>query len=160
MPNLMPSDFVAGSRVLPANRTRAEAPIDPRLTLMGALEASLDVSRNSLLALDLAGIEQETAAQIGLIHELNELRRRKAIAPACARESGEDAKTGKSPGSLALEKRLSESRNRILEAVRVQAAFLTRARGKLRILANMLAGPTVIYGPWGTRNDGPGTRTF
>jgi hypothetical protein len=42
-----------------------------------------------------------------------------------------------------------QSRGRIIEAVRLQAALLSRARGKLRVLANMLRGPSALYGPLG-----------
>jgi hypothetical protein len=45
--------------------------------------------------------------------------------------------------------KVRQGRGRIIEAVRLQAALLSRARGKLQVLANMLSGPSVLYGPTG-----------
>jgi hypothetical protein len=45
------------------------------------------------------------------------------------------------------EEELRRSCQRVLEATRLQAALLARARTKLRVLANMLAGQSVNYGP-------------
>jgi hypothetical protein len=36
---------------------------------------------------------------------------------------------------------------RICHAIRLQAALLVRLQNKLRVLANMLAGPGLTYGP-------------
>jgi hypothetical protein len=113
-----------------------------RLAWMGELEASLLGSRTALLALDLAGIEQGTREQIGLIREFDALRRRP---PG---EAGELVLAVRALElELELEKELRRCGARILEAIRLQAALLARAQYKLRVLANMAAGPSVDYGP-------------
>ncbi len=110
-------------------------------TLMCALEASLGASRKALLALDLAGIEQGTQEQVSLIHEFDAVLRRNRATPST--RSAE-----RSPDFAdASEQELLRSRKRLLDAIRLQAALLARARCKLRVLANMLAGPSVGYGP-------------
>lgn len=100
------------------------------LELMGELEASLDGSRKALLALDLAGIEMRTREQVGLLRRLEAVRQRSMLADPPAQRD-ETKRCG----------------NRILQAARLQAALLARARAKLRVVANMLAGQSVTYGP-------------
>jgi hypothetical protein len=115
---------------------------------MGELQTSLHGSRKALLALDLGGIERETSNQAVLIQEFDALLRRGALAPPAAEESAFDW----SACTPELEEKLRRSVSRILDAVRLQAALLARAQGKLRVLANMLAGPSVLYGPLLARN--------
>ena len=110
------------------------------------LEASLRRSREALLALDLAGIEAGTREQVSLFREFDALLRRSLAAVAATRTT-ETTSSGLR-AQPELEEELRRSRDRILDALRLQAALLARAQSKLRILANMLAGPTVpYYGP-------------
>ncbi len=106
-----------------------------RIRLLGALEASLLRSQKALLRLDLEGIHRGTREQVGLVAELA------AIPMRCA---------GEPTDVLAGEIRQGEVRT--LQAARVQAALLARGRAKLRMLANMLAGPGVNYGPFPGRD--------
>jgi hypothetical protein len=130
--------------------------IPERLKVLRELETSLNGSRRALLALDLAGIEQGTREQIGLVRELRRFPERavkvKMIRRGREKLSGlevEAQETGGNetvpwPREAAEEIRRSELA--VLQAARVQAALLARAQRKLRILANMLAGPTLNYG--------------
>ena len=113
-----------------------------RLALMNALEASLHRSRKALLALDLAGVERGTIEQTGLIRECGEILWSEVPIDL-------SAGTNKLEGQQKelLKKELGLCQQRILEAGRLQAALLARAQSKLRVLANMLAGPSVIYSP-------------
>lgn len=107
-----------------------------RLQLLQELEASLSGSRQALLALDLAGIEQGTREQVGLVRELQSFPDMQMPQPG--------AETPSSPRETVEEVRRCEQS--VLQAVRVQAALLARAQRKLLILANMLAGPSLDYG--------------
>jgi hypothetical protein len=133
---------------------REEELLRARQVLMAKLEASLQGSRKALLALDLPQIECETGDQIGLILEFGALLRR-CKACAAADRSAEPRAPGLRTPFLELEEELERSQNRILDALRLQAALLTRTQRKLRVLANMLAGPTVSYGPLLARDGGP-----
>ena len=117
------------------------------LALMLELEASLRGSKNSLLALDLPRIEQGTVEQIALIERLNGV-----LSPTFpAAQSCEPTGTaGSFASTRALENEFQGRCRRIMELVRLQAALLTRAQTKLRVLANTLAGPASAYGPSGT----------
>ncbi len=125
-----------------------------RLKLLRELESSLRGSRQALLALDLAGIEQGTREQVGLVRELQRLPRRgiQMAGPALEQRSkgreGETKKNGASElpaWSREAAEEVRRSEEAVLQAARVQAALLARARRKLRILANMLAGPSLNY---------------
>jgi len=102
-----------------------------RLKLLQDLEASLNGSRRALLALDLAAIEQGTREQVGLVLEMQRLCERTLRSETAPQQE------------IAEEIRRSEEA--VLQAARVQAALLARAQRKLRILANMLAGPSLNY---------------
>ena len=106
----------------------ADESIPARLAWMGELEASLDGSRKALLALDLSGIERGTREQVGLIRKF------------------EGMKVDSIARAPDLEKELRRQGTTIMGAVRLQAALLARAQGKLRVLANMLAGTSADYG--------------
>ena len=135
---MMPTDSLVTGCAAPANAgARANEFVLARLAWLGELEASLTGSRKALQALDLAGIEQRTREQVDLIREFDALRRR---------QTGDDGAPGFAVGAPELEKELRRSGTRILEALRLQAALLARARCKLRVLANMLAGPSIDYG--------------
>ncbi len=134
---------------------QADALLWARVALMSELEASLRGGRKALLALDLPGIEHGTNEQAGLIREFEALLRRDTPAPARESQSGEEAKAGLIAGSAELEEELRRSVCRILEAARLQTALLARAQCKLRVLANVLAGPSVIYGPLLGRDRAP-----
>ena len=132
---------------------QADALLWARVALMSELEASLHGSRKALLALDLPGIEHGTNEQAGLIREFEALLKRDTLMPALERQPGEEAKAGLIAGSPELEEKLRRSVCRTLEAARLQTALLARAQCRLRVLANMLAGPSVIYGPLLAPND-------
>jgi len=110
------------------------------LAWMGKVEASLHGSREALLALDLAAIEGRTREQAGLIREFEATRRGIALSDL-ARPPGLEPAL-----ETERKKELRRSAERILEAVRLQAALLARAQSKLGVLANMLAGPSIDYG--------------
>ena len=109
-------------------------PAQTRLTLLRQLQASLSRSCTALLALDLAGIERGTREQVGLSQELA------ADLPRAGRELAGGAR-----------EELRQNELGILQALRLQSALLARARCKLRVLVNMLAGPSASYGPLGLR---------
>jgi hypothetical protein len=108
-----------------------------RLGTVTRLAASLDRSRKALLALDLGAIEAGTREQWDLVRELDLVSRRRA----------EDGPQGPSADSPELEHRLQQSELLVRDSARLHAALLARMRGKLRVLANMLAGPSVTYNP-------------
>ena len=128
---------------------RAEELLRARLVLMHELEASLEGSRKALVALDLAQIESGTSDQAGLILEfaalLERCRSSRAAQPGAPRLRSYPRE---------LKEKLCGSQNRILDALRLQVALLARAQGKLRVLGNMLADPTVPYGPLLARGSG------
>jgi hypothetical protein len=115
--------------------------------LLRDLELSLHRSRKALLALDLAGIEFETGEQRRRLRELAPLLwPGRELAGAGIRLDGEkESASDRDPahGAASL-----SSAKAILEAARLQAALLRRAQGKMRVLANMLAGSAVTYGPF------------
>jgi hypothetical protein len=105
--------------------------------------------------LDLAGIESGTREQTALLKKLLAMRQRgRAALPA--EFSPVPAAELRTPGVYGseLEEQLRQSERRILEAVQLHAALLGRAQCKLRVLANMLAGPSITYGPFLARNSG------
>ena len=98
--------------------------------------AVLPLRRNVVSSsLDLAGIEQRTSEQAGLMKKFDAMRRQ-----------SRDGTQGFPTPSAGLEKELRLSGTRILEAARLQSALLARAQSKLRVMANMLADPSVDYG--------------
>lgn len=112
---------------------------------MAALESSLEGGRKALLALDLSGLGARTQEQILLCHELA------AVLEQAGREG--DALPGrlesaKGLGTLPLQlEEVQMMAKHIVSAVRLQCALLARSRTKLRVMANMLAGPGAAYGP-------------
>lgn len=114
-----------------------------RLMLMGELEASLELSRKALLELDLLKIESETQRQASWIQKFHALMQ-PAVVPM-ERSAVPNALRGFLPFAEA-EQECKRSQARIFDALRLQAALLARARAKLRVLGNMLAGPTAPYG--------------
>ncbi len=138
---------------VPAALAADEERLRVRVALLQALEASLEGSRKALLALDLSGIERGTSEQMGLIRELD------AVAGGAAERPPAGGRCRPMPeidtsfvGELEQEAR--RSAQRILEALRLHRALLARAQGKLRVLANMLASPSVPYGDLLARNRG------
>ena len=151
----MTSDCISTIAFLSQPPGNEEERLRTRLILMGELEASLQASLKALLALDLANIENETRHQIGLIREFD--AQLQASRAAAAREkSAEPGSCGAQVAVPELEETLVRSQKRILDALRLQAALLARARCKLRVLANMLAGPSGPYGPLLARDGGLG----
>jgi hypothetical protein len=150
---LMPADLLAAGQIpSAAARERADALLWAGIAVMGELQASLHSSRKAVLALDLGGIEQETGKQAGLVREFASLHGRGVGMPATENkkprvEREEDVPSTLSAATPGLPEKFRRNADSILHAVRLQAALLARAQSKLRVLANMLAGPSVIYGP-------------
>jgi hypothetical protein len=133
-----------------------------RLAQLRALEVSLERSRGALLALDLQGIDRGTSEQVVLIRELEAAGRqaaeRLAEGRTRAKREFEVELAGDLKGGLkdeldeqdeqrdGLKNETRRSAQRILEGLRLHRALLARVRGKLRILANMLAGTSEPYG--------------
>jgi len=141
----MLTDSIPARRILPANAGQLAAELLPdRLAVMRELEASLQGSRKALLALDLA-IERGTREQVRLIRELEMVLRRPTASSAIGRQPAEDAAQGLPACAPELEEELRRCESRVRDGARLQAALLARARSKLRVLANMLADPSVTY---------------
>jgi hypothetical protein len=135
-----------------------------RLALMRELQASLLASRKALLALDLAAIGQGTREQVELSRKLGRniggrgksagrigrrmeprpVARCAALAPELEPGLGPELGPELEPE---LKAELRRAEFELWQALRLQSALLTRARAKLRVLSNMLAGPSVTYGP-------------
>jgi hypothetical protein len=109
-----------------------EEPMRLCLMLLGQLEASLEGSRKALLARDLAGIEAGTREQRALAGKIEAVTGKGIVALG---------------SGLELKREVRESAKRVRAAARLQAALLVRARRQLRVLANVLAGPSANYGP-------------
>jgi hypothetical protein len=125
------ASVVPGNGEKPASESGAAL-----LAWMEELEASLMGSHRALLELDLASIECGTREQANLIRKFDAVRKQS--------EDGAIRLPAHAPG---LARELRHSGARILEAARLQSALLVRAQGKLRVLGNMLAGPSADYGP-------------
>lgn len=113
--------------------------------VLSQLEQSLQRSREALLTLACAGLERETAEQRGLVLQFQDVVRR------CAQSSaGRDSFGGQREAELntELNEEIRLCQSRVWMAARVQAALLSRAQAKLRMLAHMQAGPSVVYGPF------------
>lgn len=110
------------------------------LALAAGLEASLEQSRKALLSLDLPAIVARTGEQILLSREL---------AVVLCQASGGLSASPDLPEELQREKLQIEQvrviAERIISAIRLQSALLVRLRTKLRVMANMLAGPSAVY---------------
>lgn len=123
----------------------------PRMALLeGAqqvlqqLEESLERGLRALLDLNCAELERETAEQRRFVLQFNDVLQR------CAQNSRVDS-GGVNPKSQPERELIEEIRlrqARVWQAARLQAAVLTRAQSKLRMLAQMLAGPSAAYGPF------------
>jgi hypothetical protein len=152
----MPTEFTNDDRRLRVNSPNAEWSdvfLRTRLEVMPALEASLSRSRDALLAMNLGGIERGTREQLGFIRELTAARLQGvASPPGGVRQPREDEESARPVHAAELMEELLERENRIRKAARLQAALLARARYKLRVLGNMLAGLSITYGPQGVRN--------
>jgi hypothetical protein len=145
----MPTESIPGIQSFPEesinNLRRAQ------LDRIGALAISLENSRKSLLALDLAGMERETARQFELLEELNRLRfqlRSSTSRPENNQPETSSQMNGYAVQNLAsseLEEELKHAAMQVLDACRLHSALLARSQTKLRVLKNMLAGPSVNY---------------
>jgi hypothetical protein len=148
----MPTELISAAGLPSANLVpTTDEGARSALALIGELEASLRASRKALLALDLAGIERETREQVRSIRKLEGVLAR-SMAPrvrgSCMAKDRAPLHSGNPPElEPGPEEELRRSCHRVLEATRLQAALLARARTKLRVLANMLAGQSVNYGP-------------
>lgn len=112
-----------------------------RLVLQLGLEASLKKSRIALLTLNLSGLLIETREQIMLSRSLAILNAASG-SDSLGMQQAERA-AGTTRGHALVQLRASALR--IQSAIRLQLAVLARSRRKLRVLANMLAGPSMAY---------------
>lgn len=132
---------------------RHEQELLMRLVLMRQLLASLSGSREALLALDLKGIEQGTREQIGLSVKLAEniaqAKRKSSAEHGLSLEPMYEIEPEIKPRMRVerMREELRQSQLGVLQALRLQSALLVRAQWKVRVLSNMLAGPSVNYGP-------------
>jgi hypothetical protein len=127
----MSTNFTGATLVSASNSLAApQDAVAARTGLLVALEASLLGSQVALVRLDLEGIHRGTREQVDLAAKLAATLPCSAVGP-----------------SSVLAQQLRECEVRTLQAARVQAALLSRLRSKLRVMANMLAGPSVTYGP-------------
>jgi hypothetical protein len=111
---------------------------------MQTLECSLDLSRKALLALDLEGIQRGTTEQEELIRELDRIFER--ITTSSLQRLRLGPRSDAAPAQE-LEGKLREGARKVFDRLRLQRALLARARNKLRVLGNTLAGSSVLYGP-------------
>lgn len=132
-----------------------------RLAVMRELQTSLSGSQTALLALDLAGIEQGTREQVDLSHRLGcGIAQERAWLAKGRRRTGEQLARGGADTEIVdtkiiateiieteIEEELRQGERRVWEALRLQSALLARARAKLRVLSNILAGPSANYSP-------------
>jgi hypothetical protein len=124
------------------------------LPLLRQLEASLCHGHSALLALDLGGIERETREQVGLSRKIaGEIRRGTESTASVWETEVETRASASAERAPEMPEELARVISRVLQALRLQTALLARARGKLRVLANMLADPSVTYGPLPARTD-------
>jgi hypothetical protein len=120
----------------------AEMILRSRLVLQLALEASLEKSRKALLVLDLAGLVLETQKQILLSRSLAVVNASRGSADQAGQQLAGTSGDLISPEIVA---QLRTSALRIQSATRLHLALLGRSRQKLRVMANMLAGPDAPY---------------
>ena len=153
----MPTEFANSDRRLRANAPNSgdgnDVFLRARLEVMPALEASLSRSHAALLTMDLGGIERGTREQVGFIRGLTAARQQSAAPlPESRRQPAEDEESARPVHAAELIAELLEREDRIRKAARLQAALLARARYKLRVLGNMLAGLSITYSPQGVQN--------
>jgi len=119
--------------------------------LMRQLYMSLCAGHRALLALDLAGIERSTMDQAELGRKLAEYIPRGTRSAGNAgnkkRPPAENRAGGFAGCAPEMEAELRRGERDVLQALRLQGALLARSQHKLRVMANMLAGPGVSYGP-------------
>jgi hypothetical protein len=153
---MSPEESIYAARNSADISLRPPEALRPRLALMLRMQASLFGSRTALLALDLAGIEQGTREQVELSLKLEEEIGRGGAPAANVKtltRHGAAGFTTRAPKlESELEKELRRCEHEVLQALRLQSALLVRARSKLRVLSNMLAGTSVNYGPPLTRS--------
>jgi hypothetical protein len=113
-----------------------------RLAILAELQVSLEASQKALLARDLDGIEQGTREQVRLQRALALLERPHA-GPA---GDSVDQKSGSQP-EVQLPPALASTQTRLVHLARVQAALIARAQRSAKMMARLLAGPGVAYGP-------------
>jgi hypothetical protein len=126
-------------------KSRETPPMLARLTLLHRLQASLVRSRRALLASDLGEIGSCTKEQRALREELQDQLRRRGTTWTRAEngsqfESGPEDNAEPAAGLLWCEAELRA-------ALRLQLVLLRKSGERLRVLANMLSGPTVEYRP-------------
>ncbi|MGB7602626.1 MAG: hypothetical protein WBM24_20155 [Candidatus Sulfotelmatobacter sp.] len=141
------------------DRQKCEERARARLALMGKLCTSLSGSCEALLALDLGGITRGTREQVGLSLQLasamaQENQRRFKDKLLAEKQAAPHFAASVSVLEPTLEAEIRASQDRVWHALRLQSAILGRARAKLRVLANALAGPSVNYGPPAARGGG------
>ena len=110
-----------------------------QLALLAELEASLSGSQQALLSRNLSRLEQRTAEQARLHYLLSQ------FPTANAAYEGSDSPAPAPNPSLSV--CLRAARQRVLRLGRTQQFILQRARGRLHVLSNVLAGPHAAYAP-------------
>jgi hypothetical protein len=130
-----------------------EAALRSHLKWTQALESSLNRSLRALIDLNLESLRSATAEQILLAQEM-----------AAMLEGGHEAQNNPQPAgdepqvlvpAVELPGELRSMQRRIYEALRLQSAVLVRSQRKQSVLANMLAGVGVPYGPLPVRRYTP-----
>lgn len=148
---MISTDLISARDVALKNLTTDALSAPENLELLRELEASLLRSRAALLALDLDGIAQGTLEQIELVRAMTSSGQREMQTERNPETVAADARV--SAPEIAAELKLCAAS--VLQAGRVQAALLDRMQRKLRILGNMLAGPSVSYGCVLARDNAP-----
>lgn len=114
------------------------------LPWMASLETTLEAGRRALLALDLAGMTKAHEEQLSLARLLPTLLNHARLANQAAAPAACDSSSATFDGSEQAQE-FWRAQKRIFEALRLQAALLTRSQSKLRVIANMLAHPSANY---------------
>ncbi len=148
----MPTEFSGFD--LAGEGVEVSAEIARVLALVGRLQSSLEGSRKAVLALDLAGLGRETCEQMLAMQELG-LRNSCLMLPSVrCRINPRVAQTKACLRPRPERQELERAARRVLDAGRLQMALLARAQRKLRVIANMLAGPGRSYGVVPSANGG------
>jgi hypothetical protein len=114
--------------------------------LLRKLAGSLQSSQRALLSRDLAGIEQHTGEQIRLRRAL-EILWSQNLPQASDPMPFDSMLNDPTPYARAGASELRLAQMRVLHLGRIQAALLTRAQRRARMLSHLFAGPGANYTP-------------
>jgi hypothetical protein len=118
--------------------------------LLCELEVGLKNSQKVLLSGDASGLEIQTREQNRLLAELWKIDSLAQAASSTRQAGNSQLRPAAEDSDIAVE--LQAAAARILHAGRVQAALLARARQRLRMIANVLAGPQAAYAAAATQS--------